>query len=56
MATGFALVSVRGSRIQQRALGGDPGASGILNRLDHPDMPIVAIQAGRIRDEKGDPA
>jgi CBS domain containing-hemolysin-like protein len=56
MATGFALVSVRRSRIQQRALGSDPGSSGILNRLDHPDMPIAAIQAGLIHDEGDDPA
>lgn len=46
VATEFALVSVRRSRIQQHALEGDPRASGILNRLDHLDISIAATQVG----------
>jgi putative hemolysin len=46
VATEFALVSVRRSRIQQRSLEGDPRASGILNRLDHLDISIAATQVG----------
>ena len=46
VATEFALVSVRRSRIQQHALEGDSRASGILNRLDHLDISIAATQVG----------
>jgi CBS domain containing-hemolysin-like protein len=46
VATEFALVSVRRSRIQQHALEGDPRASGILQRLDHLDISIAATQFG----------
>lgn len=46
VATEFALVSVRRSRIQQHALEGDPRASGLLHRLDHLDITIAATQFG----------
>jgi CBS domain containing-hemolysin-like protein len=46
VATEFALVSVRRSRIQQHAMEGDPRASGILHRLDHLDTSIAATQFG----------
>jgi putative hemolysin len=46
VATEFALVSVRRSRIQQHALEGDARASGLLQRLDHLDITIVATQVG----------
>lgn len=46
VATEFALVSVRRSRIQQHALEGDSRASGLLPRLNHLDTSIAATQMG----------
>lgn len=46
VATAFALVSVRPSRIQQHTLEGDPRASGILNHLDRLDISIASTQVG----------
>lgn len=46
VATEFALVSVRRSRIQQHALEGDPRASGLLSRLNNLDTSIAAVQIG----------
>ena len=46
MATEFALVSVRRTRIQQLAAGGDRRAERTLDRLDHLDTYIAATQLG----------
>lgn len=46
VATEFALVSVRRTRIQQLAAEGDPRAPGVLDLLSHLDTYIAATQLG----------
>jgi putative hemolysin len=46
VATEFALVAVRRTRIEQRARGGDKAAKHVLHALDHPDDFISAAQLG----------
>jgi magnesium and cobalt exporter, CNNM family len=46
VATEFALVSVRRTRMQQLAAEGDRRASSVLQRLDHLDTYIAATQLG----------
>ncbi|HEV2066121.1 MAG TPA: hemolysin family protein [Thermomicrobiales bacterium] len=46
VATEFALVSVRRTRIQQLASEGNPRAVGVLDRLNHLDTYIAATQLG----------
>lgn len=46
VATEFALVAVRRTRIEQRMRGGDPRAKHVAWALDHPDDYISAAQLG----------
>ncbi|MBA3643936.1 MAG: HlyC/CorC family transporter [Chloroflexia bacterium] len=46
VATEFALVSVRRTRMQQLAAEGDRRAASVLDRLDHLDLYIAATQFG----------
>ena len=46
VATEFALVSVRRTRIQQLSSEGDPRATRVLDRIDHLDTYIAATQLG----------
>src|SRR5207253_965861 len=46
VATEFALVAVRRTRIEQRVRGGDKRAKHVQHALDHPDDFISAAQLG----------
>src|SRR5687767_6683358 len=46
VATEFALVAVRRTRIEQLAAGGDRAATSVLDALNHLDMYIAATQLG----------